>query len=304
MALGAETGPRLSIHQATKRVFSNIFANIKEFEEHDSGTIFEAPEKLSKRQKIKKNFFYIKDQFIPKKITEFLTFIFASNLEIKGKENLKKTHEMTNNKQIIFISNHLSNFDAPAFEYALTATEFGEMKEKVIYLQGIKLDKNPAVKFFLGSFKRIKVWPTSLPPRNAKEKRERSKMIKDSLTSSEKALQENYNLVIFAEGGRSYNGKLKEGEPAVTHYLNLHPDAVVVPVSISGTEKILPRGSIILVPLPATITFGEPIEVKALDEMFKHLPNGEKRKPTIDFIMGKIAQNLPEKYRGVYADKV
>jgi len=45
----------LSISQATQQVFSGIFAGLKEFEELDSGIIFETePEKLSKRQRYKK----------------------------------------------------------------------------------------------------------------------------------------------------------------------------------------------------------------------------------------------------------
>jgi 1-acyl-sn-glycerol-3-phosphate acyltransferase len=265
---------------------------------------------LSRRQKIKNKFleekqkiFYIKDQFIPKKMTEAATSFFASRLKVEGKENLEKTHKLTGDKRIVYALNHLSNFDAPAFLHSLSTMGYEEMKQKIIFLQGIKLDRNPAVKLFLMSFNRIKVWPTSLSPKNEKEKHKRTAITKNSLASAEKALQENYNLAIYAEGGRSYNAKLKNGEPAVAHFFELHPDTVIVPVSIYGTEKIMPVGRLWPSRHPATIAFGEPIEAKSLTGMFEHLPNNKKNKEVVDYVMKKIAEKLPEKYRGVYSDK-
>jgi len=261
---------------------------------------------LSRRQKIKKKFieekqkiFYIKDQIIPKKITEALTSFFGSRVNIEGGENLEKIHK----RKKIYALNHLSNFDTPAFLQSLSTVD-EKMKEKIIFLQGIKLDKNPAVKLLLMSFNRIKVWPTSLPPKNEEEKHKRTAMTRDSLTSAKKALQEDYNLAIYVEGGRSYNAKLREGESPVAHFFELDPDIVIVPVSIYGTEKIMPVGRFWPSRHPATIVFGEPIEAKSLIEMFKHLPSKEKHKEIVNYVMKKIAGNLPEAYRGVYAGKV
>jgi len=250
---------------------------------------------LEEKQKI----FYISDQWIARKITEAATSFFGSRVNVEGKENLEKIHK----RKKIYALNHLSNFDAPAFLQSLSTVD-EKMKEKIIFLQGIKLDRNPAVKLLLMSFNRIKVWPASLPPKNEKEKHKRTTMTRDSLTSAKKALQENYNLAIYVEGGRSYNAKLKEGESPVTHFFELDPDTVIVPVSIYGTEKIMPVGRFWPSRHPATITFGEPIEAKSLIEMYKHLRSDKRHKAVIDYVMGKIAQNLPEGYRGVYADKV
>ena len=177
------------------------------------------------------------------------------------------------------------------------------MKEKVIYLQGIKLDKNPIAKLLLPAYKRIKVWPPSLPANSKRAMLKRTAMLRESLTFSKRALNEDHNLAIYAEGGRSYHAKLKKGEAAIAHYLQINPNAIIVPVSISGTEKIMPPGSFLIFSRPATVSFGEPIEVKFLNEKFKDLPNNERREKIVDYIMHKIAERLPEKYRGVYSNR-
>lgn len=260
-------------------------------------------ENLSKRQRIKKKFYYIKDHIVPKKMTEIISSVIASKLKIEGKENLDETYRITKGKQIIFILNHLSNIDTFIFRHALTKAKHEEMRENTIFLQGIKLDRNPAAKLFLKAVPRIKVWPPSLVPKNNKEIKKRRAMNKESLVFSRKALQKGRNLAIYAEGGRSYDSKLKKVESAIAHYIDLSPDAIVVPVSISGTEHIMPRRKLIPQPYPAIIVFGKPIEAKSLKEMFIHLSNNERREKTMNFIMGKLAQNLPENYRGAYSGK-
>lgn len=244
---------------------------------------------------------FLANQPVVRRIVEGLTFLVAPDIQVNGKENLKEAITVTGGKNLIFMLNHLSNFDTPAFELSLRRAGFGEIVPKLIYLQGIKLDRNPVAKIFLGAFNRIRVWPPSLPVKNEKEKEERQTMTRKSLDSSKKALQEGYILAIYGQGGRSYSGKLTPAEPAVIHYLTLQPNTVVVPVAISGTEEVLPPGSFILLPAQITVDFGEPIRVNSLMKEYQNFPRHERRKRIADFIMRDIAKRLPPKYRGVYS---
>jgi len=68
---------------------------------------------------------------------------------------------------------------------------------------------------------------------------------------------------IYPEGTRSPDGRLYRGRTGVA-WLALRSGAPVVPVAMSGTDRVLPPGR--TVPRPATVrvTFGEPVELSAL----------------------------------------
>jgi 1-acyl-sn-glycerol-3-phosphate acyltransferase len=111
-------------------------------------------------------------------------------------------------------------------------------------------------------------------------------------------MQEGNILVIAPEGTRSRVGSLIEGRPGVS-YLAAKLNRPIVPIAIAGTEdkvvidnlKHLRRSHIV-------IRAGEPF-------MLPPLPPENRDaalKQFTDEIMCRIAVNLPEKYRGVYAN--
>jgi len=251
---------------------------------------------------LKENFYHPRNPIV-RKVVEGLSVLGAPDIKISGKENIEKALETTNGKNLVFVMRHLSNFDTAAVELALKRAGFKEIVSKLIFLQGIKLDKNPVTKVFQGAFNRIKVWPPSLPAKNGEEKIKRREMMKKSLKSSKRALEEGHVLGIYCEGGRSYDALLKPAEPTAIHYLTLQPDTIAIPVTIRGTNKVLPPGAFIIFPAaPVKVDFGEPINITSLMKEYEHLPRPhEKYKKIGDFIMKKIAQKLPEKLRGHYA---
>jgi 1-acyl-sn-glycerol-3-phosphate acyltransferase len=262
---------------------------------------------LSTKQKItKKVKHFFQREFHPvKKTVEILANIYAPNIEIGGKENLEEARrQLGEGKKLIFMSNHLSNFDTPVLDKALKETGFNDIRQKLIYLQGIKLDQDPRTKIFLGAFKRIKVWPPTLKPKNEKEEAQYKSLTRESLEFSKKALSRGYHLGIFPEGGRSYSGQLKEGKATVAHYLELIPNTIVLPVSIYGTEEVMPIKNKFLPNFNhahVTITFGKLISLESLNQEYGNLHHSERNNQIIDVIMKSIAQNLPEKYRGTYS---
>jgi 1-acyl-sn-glycerol-3-phosphate acyltransferase len=277
--------------------FSDVIAEFAATEQPDLST----KQKISKKVK----HFFQREIHPVKKTMEILADIYASNFKINGKESLEEAREQAGKgKKLIFMINHLSNFDTPVFEKALRKAGFNDICQKIILLQGIKLDKDIRTKVFLGAFKRIRVYPPTLTPKSKEEKSEYRILAKESLKSSRNALSQGYHLAIYPEGGRSYVGKLKKGETAVAHYLELSPDTIVVPVSIYGTEKVMPIKNKFLPNLnheSVTVTFGRLVNIDSLNQEYSSLRHSERNEKIVDTIMERIAQNLPEKYRGEYA---
>ena len=70
---------------------------------------------------------------------------------------------------------------------------------------------------------------------------ERSRVNRRSAEVAIDLLKENWNLVIFPEGGRSPDGWAQEFRAASAAYLAVRTGAPVVPVYLHGTRRILPK---------------------------------------------------------------
>jgi 1-acyl-sn-glycerol-3-phosphate acyltransferase len=113
-------------------------------------------------------------------------------------------------------------------------------------------------------------------------------------------LDEGHVLFVFPEGTRSPEGVLQEARDGVA-VLALRTGAVIVPVGISGSYAVWPRGRNL--PRPGgrvTVRVGSPFRVD--DE----LPPGTDRKAAkalaTEIIMRRIAALLPEPQRGAYGE--
>ena len=84
-----------------------------------------------------------------------------------------------------------------------------------------------------------------------------------SLAFGAAVLTRGKNLVWFPEGERSTSGKLQPLKPGIGMLLN-HFRVPVVPVSIRGTNKAMPRGRALIRPTRVTVVFGEPLDVQDL----------------------------------------
>lgn len=70
-------------------------------------------------------------------------------------------------------------------------------------------------------------------------------------------------VTIFPEGTRSEDGSLRPAEKGFA-LIARQADAVIVPVAIEGTEKMLPKGAQRLRRAPVKITVGPPLHIDAL----------------------------------------
>lgn len=113
-------------------------------------------------------------------------------------------------------------------------------------------------------------------------------------------LDEGGCLGIFPEGTRSKSLELQQGHVG-TAFIALHKNAYILPIGVSGTEKIRIKfqgiANILYRP-KVVVNIGEPY---ILPDVQGH-PSRKDRDRSTDIIMRSIADLLPESYRGVYGD--
>jgi 1-acyl-sn-glycerol-3-phosphate acyltransferase len=108
-------------------------------------------------------------------------------------------------------------------------------------------------------------------------------------------LAEDKAVVVFPEGHRSPDHTMKEGMAGVV-YLALKSQAPILPVGLYGTEKI---GSWRM-PFPMcrlSANIGQPFTLPVIDGK----PSRAVMHSLLTMVMGRIANLLPEEYRGVYS---
>jgi len=117
----------------------------------------------------------------------------------------------------------------------------------------------------------------------------------DTMRLALRLLAQDHALVIFPEGHRSPDHTMKEGMVGAA-YLALKSQAPILPVGITGTEKI-PSWRM---PFPLcrfTVNIGQPFTLPILEGR----PGRQVMESMRDMIMYRIAALLPDAYRGVYA---
>jgi 1-acyl-sn-glycerol-3-phosphate acyltransferase len=99
---------------------------------------------------------------------------------------------------------------------------------------------------------------------------------------------------IHPEGTRSPDGRLYRGKVGVA-WLALKTGAPVLPVALSGTEKVLPVGATVPRPAKIGITIGEPLKFAG-----DHA-NARDRRQVTDDIMAAIQRLSGQEYVPTYA---
>lgn len=115
-----------------------------------------------------------------------------------------------------------------------------------------------------------------------------------ALRRSQEALRRGLVLGMFPEGTRSAGRGLAQAEPG-TALLAMRTDTPVMPVAIWGTADVkLPRA--FFQRTSVHVVFGEPFRLAKPQRLTK-----EAVEEGAELIMRRIAELLPERYRGLYA---
>jgi 1-acyl-sn-glycerol-3-phosphate acyltransferase len=122
----------------------------------------------------------------------------------------------------------------------------------------------------------------------------------DAFRTAERVLREGHVLMIFPEGTRSPTGELQKPKDGLA-MLALRTGAPIVPIGISNTDRVWPKGK--LLPRPgrhATMRVGTPFRLA--DELPAGLDRKSAKKAATDLIMRRIATLLDPRHRGPYGD--
>lgn len=213
--------------------------------------------------------------YISKKMVNKYLKKYAS-INIQGSENLKGLKTPT-----IFICNHLSNSDGLVLDKALKEID-------PTFVAGIKLSNNAITSIGVNVVKTTNIKPNTVD--------------KDGLKKIVSLVKQGESLLIFPEGTRSRVGSLIEAKRGVLLIARM-TGAPIVPIGLYGTEKLLPinkEGDM----SAETFNYADVhINIGKQFEFPKRAKEQDKKEYedfAIRYIMKKIAELLPENYRGVY----
>lgn len=213
--------------------------------------------------------------YISKKMVNKYLKKYAS-INIQGSENLKGLKTPT-----IFICNHLSNSDGLVLDKALKEID-------PTFVAGIKLSNNAITSIGVNVVKTTNIKPNTVD--------------KDGLKKIVSLVKQGESLLIFPEGTRSRVSSLIEAKRGVLLIARM-TGAPIVPIGLYGTEKLLPinkEGDM----SAETFNYADVhINIGKQFEFPKRAKEQDKKEYedfAIRYIMKKIAELLPENYRGVY----
>lgn len=160
------------------------------------------------------------------------------NLKVEGNKNLS-------GGPYIFVSNHQSNLD-PGW----ILTQFPDKLRNRTYTLG--KDELSHIPFIHYLFKLFNILPI-----------DRFGQFSDAVERAEELLNNNNSILLFPEGTRSIDGKLKEFKTGVGH-IALATKATIVPIKVKGSYEIWPKGAtspklFTRKTIKSTLTLGTPI---------------------------------------------
>jgi 1-acyl-sn-glycerol-3-phosphate acyltransferase len=120
----------------------------------------------------------------------------------------------------------------------------------------------------------------------------------DALDAGLARLVEGESFAMYPEGTRSLDGRLYRGKTGVA-WLALTAKVPVVPVALTGTDKIQPVGSKGIRLAKLRVEYGKPMDLSSFGE-----PNsGKARRDATDAIMAEIQKMSGQEFAGIYNEK-
>lgn len=217
---------------------------------------------------------YISKKFLDSYLNKY------ANISVQGIDELKNVE-----KPIIFICNHLSNSDGLVLNKILNV----DNNFDVTFVAGIKLSHDAFTQLGIYCVKTTPIKP------NTADKEGLSKIIK--------ILKSNNSIALFPEGTRSRTGAMIEATKGLALIAKLS-GAIIVPIGINGSENLMPinkEGDM----YKEDFQYAD-VEVKIgkafyLDKKRQDENRKDYEKRAVDEAMYRIAELLPEKYRGAYS---
>ena len=205
-----------------------------------------------------------------------LVWRFIARVEIRGLDRVRDLEG-----PVLLVANHVSNADAPLIGSFITPA----LGRRIYWL-----GKQEALD-----------WPIvgKMLELNAVMGIQRGAADVEAFRSAKRVLDEGHVLIVFPEGTRSPTGALQEAKEGTT-ILAQRTGARIVPIGVSGTRRVWPRGQRLPHPTrhKVVMRIGEPFTISAAGS------GAERRAAQVAAtteIMGRIAALLPPGQRGAYA---
>lgn len=188
-------------------------------------------------------------------------------IEVVGRENVPPYGPL------IVAPNHQSNADPGVLVYAISRPLWWMAKRELF--------SNPLNAYFMRA---VHVHPIDRDGRDL-----------EALAWAQETLAADRALVLFPQGTRS-PGALTEASDGAT-YIALRSGAPILPVAITGTERIRGVAKIAFHFQRLRVVIGEPFTLPVMEGRLER----EVLHSLTDQVMERIAALLPPEYRGVYA---
>jgi 1-acyl-sn-glycerol-3-phosphate acyltransferase len=202
------------------------------------------------------------------------------------------------NRPVVILPNHLSYSDANVLDVVLQQCGAEALADRLTVIAGPKVYTNLRRRFSSLCFGTIKVPQSSA--RSSGEAvmttREVARAARRALQIADERLRGGEALLVFGEGNRSRSHQLQRLLPGVARYFAT-AGVWLLPVGLTGTEKLFPIEADALHSVRLTIEFGRPVLAAALLAHAAH-----DRGLAVDAVGVAIARLLPDAYRGAYAD--
>lgn len=181
--------------------------------------------------------------------------------EVKGRENIPA------GRAVVFMPNHQSNWDPPGIFVLLPP---------VLVIGKKEFFRVPV----LGRAMRLRGF---IPVDRANRERAIA-----AVEAASQALRAGHSFLAFPEGTRSRDGRLQAFKKGV-FVMAMHAGAPIVPISISGSYRVMRKGEFAIHPGVVRVTFHEPVLTEGRDVDDRAQVMGEVRQA--------IISGLPEEER-------
>ena len=230
-----------------------------------------------------------------------------SRFKVAGLENFERVIPTLTTCGVTIVSNHLSLFDA-AVIYALLHREphLKQYAEKIFFIAGRLVFTSDYSRVAGRMFHSMLVASPRDMAENEPIKRELVRLNIRSFKEGKDRQRQGHILILYPEGTRSRNGKMGQFHSALYNYLD---GTVVLPIAITGADKILHSHSFTFELTDGSLALGEPLfigpadvappEITHLDA--NTLPRETRKQDAMDAIGRAVAAMLPADMRGAYA---